>query len=371
MKSWFRFDNAANDPSTVDIHIIDFIGGWIDDMLNRLFNEEIGITARAFVEQLAALPDAVKTINVHINSPGGDVQGGINIANALRQQTTQGRTVNTYIDGIAASIASVIAMAGQKVYIADNALVMIHDPWMVAVGDEAEFTKALEILETVKGQTIATYQWHSKLPAEQIAKLMTAETWMDADEAIAKGFATDKVQGLKAAASITRASLKALKVPDQHRARVEAFCQPAAVQPAPAPAAEVTRLCAEAGAPSAFIADLVAANLPIDQAKARIAADKATRDAEAQQARQDREAAEARESAIRGACAVAKAPEFADTLVKSGMSVADVKAHLVVLKARLDAVTVDGSLHPDQPTGGKRTVDRAAAYRNFSQQPSA
>src|SRR5690349_6468961 len=117
---WFRFVNDASDPSTVDIHVIDFIGDWIDQALNEMFGEEISVTAKAFVDQLAALPEGVKAINVHINSPGGDVFAALNIANALRdQQATKNRTVTTYVDGLAASAASIIAMAGSKVVMAD------------------------------------------------------------------------------------------------------------------------------------------------------------------------------------------------------------------------------------------------------------
>src|SRR5688500_3592917 len=99
MKSWFRFQNLAANPAVAEIHILDLIGGWDEDWIARNYGYDMGVTARAFVEQLAALADTVTTIHVHINSPGGDVQGGINIANALReQQTSKGRTVETFVD---------------------------------------------------------------------------------------------------------------------------------------------------------------------------------------------------------------------------------------------------------------------------------
>src|SRR5690554_5721149 len=104
MKSWYRVENAASDPTVVDIHIIDVVGGWVDDMINRFWGVELTVTAKQFVEDLAKLDDQVTAINVHINSPGGDVFGGLNIANALREQESKGRTVTTYVDGLAASI---------------------------------------------------------------------------------------------------------------------------------------------------------------------------------------------------------------------------------------------------------------------------
>jgi ATP-dependent protease ClpP protease subunit len=354
MKPWFTFQqNAASDPSVVEIHIIDFIGGWIDDIINRVYNEEIGVTARAFVDQLSKLPDAVKAIHVHINSPGGDVQGGINIANALRAEIAKGRAVTTFVDGMAASIASVIAMAGQKVVMADNALMMVHNPWGWEIGEASDMRKYADILDSMRDQIVATYKWHTKdLSDKDIQALMNDETWMTADEALAYGFATDKVEGLKAAASITRASVKKLKVPEQYQARVEAFLQPAQA-PAPAPAAppapaataeELLPLCQTAGASLAFTSELLAAKLPLEQATARIDADKTTREAAAAAARD----AEQRASGIRAACALAKVPQLADGYIAGAMPVDAVKAHLTTVTALVDGkLQTDGSLLPD------------------------
>lgn len=356
MKPWFRFQNVATDPSTVDIHIIDFIGGWIDDMINRYYSEEIGVTARAFVEQLAALPAAVKTLNVHINSPGGDVQAGINIANALREQSSKGRAVVTYVDGIAASIASVIAMAGQRVVMADNALMMIHDPWSFEIGNAADMRKTAAVLDTMRDQIVATYKWHTKdLSDKDIQALMSEETWMTADEAIGYGFATEKVEGLAAAASISRASVKTLKVPEQHRARVDAFLAPVPApppSPAPAPVAatleQLVPLCQAAGASMAFLQELVSAKLPIDQATARIDSDR--------QARTD---AAARDTAITGLCKAAKVPQLAQGYIAGAMSIDAVQAHLVTVTALIDGrLATDGSLLPD--AGG---VDVAGSWK--------
>jgi len=365
--NWFRFGTAAADASVAEIHIIDFIGDWIDDAINRAWGEHIGVTARSFVEQLSKLPAAVQTINVHINSPGGDVQGGINIANALRAETAKGRTVVTYVDGIAASIASVIAMAGSRVVMADNALMMIHDPWGFEIGNAAELRKSADVLDTMRDQIVATYRWHSTLEPDAIAGLMAAETWMSADEAIAQGFATEKVEGLKAAALITRASLKTLKVPAEYQARVEALVQPEPTKPVPAAAAEVARLSAEAGASASFIAEIVGANLTLDDAKARIATDKTSREAADQQARAMREAAEARSTDIRAACALAKLPELADAYVAGGMPLDQVRAQLTVMAAKLDKVEIDTTL---VPAGGgpapSATVALADAYRKLN-----
>lgn len=337
--NWYRFGSAsADDPSVASIDIIDFIGDWYDDAANRFWGENIGLTARAFVEALAALPAAVKTINVHINSPGGDVQAGINIANALRAEQAKGRTVVTHIDGVAASIASVIAMAGQRVVMADNALLMIHDPMTVAVGNAAELSKALDFLGAAKDQIVATYKWHATAEDDAIRSMMSAETWMGADEALALGFVTDKVEGLKAQATLSRASVAKLHVPEQHRATIDALIAPAPVPPAPAPepapfdAVAVVNACVKAGLPE-LAEGLVGARASLDQVTARIDRERA-----------DRAAATARAEDIRAVCAMARLPELADAYISGGMPIESVRAQLTVVKAKLDGIEIDGSL---------------------------
>src|SRR5690606_18599525 len=125
------------------------------------------------------------------------------------------------IDGLAASAASIIAMAGQRVRMADNALLMIHNPWTVGIGNAAEMRKTAETLDTGRDTIIATYRWHATLDEKDIADLMDAETWMEADEAIGWGFATEKVEGLKAAASLRPQAIAKLEIPEKYRARVE------------------------------------------------------------------------------------------------------------------------------------------------------
>lgn len=344
--NWFRFSSAEADTSVADIHIIDFIGDWYDDASNRFWGENIGLTARAFVEALSKLPSSVKAIRVHINSPGGDVQAGINIANALRAEQAKGRTVETVIDGVAASIASVIAMAGSKVVMADNALMMIHDPMTIAVGNAAEFEKAMGFLASAKAQIIATYKWHATIDDAELGALMSAETWMTADEALAAGLITDKVEGLKAEATLTRASIAKLHVPDVHRARVDALLkpEPAPVVPPVFDALPIISACNKAGFPELAEA-FVGAKASIDQVTAQLAEARATR---------DRQAALATD--IRATCALVNLPELADGYITVGAPLETVKAHLTVLKAKLDKVEIDSAL----PVDGKAARTTAA-----------
>jgi ATP-dependent protease ClpP protease subunit len=242
--SWFKFEAKAEEPAAVDLLLYDVIGDWFDD----IWGFDGVTTAKSFLAALAEVPENVKTIRVRINSPGGDVFGAAAIANALRnEQLSKGRKVETYVDGLAASAASVIAMAGSKVTMADNALMMVHNPWTAAVGNPAELRKAAETLDGVRDTIIATYQWHSPLDAKEIGKLMDEETWMSADEAIANGFADAKVEGLSAAASIDpRGAARVIRVPEQYASRVAAWLKPAEpvveavaeVEPEPEPVVE-------------------------------------------------------------------------------------------------------------------------------------
>lgn len=365
-REWFRFQNATTDESVAEIHIIDFIGGWYDDLSNRYWGEEITVTARAFVEQLSKLPDTVKAIHLHINSPGGDVQGGINIANALReQQTSKGRTVETFIDGIAASIASVIAMAGSKVHIADNALIMIHDPWGIEIGNAAAMRKYADVLDTVRTQAVNTYRWHSSLEPEAIAQLMADETWMDADEAIAKGFATNKVAGLKAAAALPPKAFASIKVPDRFKARVDALLEKPAPMPTPADPLSVMAACREADCLDLAEA-LVSEKATPDQVTARIAAAKAEKQAAAARVNAARAAEQTRTEQIAAACRAAGVPELADGYVATNASLDQVRAHLAVLRPRLDRAEIDGHLSAGDAGARRTTINRDEIYARYN-----
>jgi len=351
MRTWYRFQNAADDPSTVDIHIIDFIGDWIDDFYNRNFGYDLALTAKAFVEELSKLPDAVRNIRVHINSPGGDVFGAVNIANALReQQASKGRTVETIVDGLAASAASIVMMAGSKVTVADNALVMVHNPWTIALGAAGDMRKAADMLDQVRATIIATYQWHSKKSNDELAALMDAETWMDADQAIEHGLATDKREGLKAAASLNPKGVATLKVPDKFKARVDALLEKPADPPKAMPAADVLKACREGGCLT-LAEDLITEHATADQVQARITETK-TRTQQAT----------ARATEIRALCATAKLPELADGYITGQMAIADIQAHLTTLTAKLDRIEIDGALPPDHGAGSQARLSATEIY---------
>lgn len=165
MKRNFRIIRNSN--RTADVYIYEDIGGWFD-----------GLTARRFQEELSK--HEADLLRVFINSAGGDVFEGISIYNQLLRHKAR---VTVEIDGLAASIASVIAMAGDEIYMAENALMMIHDPWGQAIGTERDMVKMAEDLRRVKEQLIPAYS-RSSLDPETISRMMTAETWLSAQEAM-------------------------------------------------------------------------------------------------------------------------------------------------------------------------------------------
>lgn len=144
------------------------------------------IEARELVPQLQRLD--VDRIHLRLNSPGGDVFDGVTLYNAFRQHAAE---VITHIDGLAASIASIIALAGDEVRIASNAFYMIHEPTAGTIGTADELRQTADILDKVTAASlIPTYARASGAEVDAIAAWMAAETWFDAEEAMAAGFAT-------------------------------------------------------------------------------------------------------------------------------------------------------------------------------------
>ena len=148
---------------------------WFDD----------DITPQLFKEELMS---GSGDVTVWINSPGGDCVAAAQIYNMLMDYKGE---VTVKIDGIAASAASVIAMAGTKVIMSPVSMLMIHNPMTVAMGDTSEMQKAIEMLASVKDSIINAYEIKTGLSRARLAHLMDAETWMDANKAVELGFADE------------------------------------------------------------------------------------------------------------------------------------------------------------------------------------
>jgi ATP-dependent Clp protease protease subunit len=151
---------------------------WFDD----------DVTPELFKEELNA---GSGNITVWINSPGGDCVAAAQIYNMLMDYKGD---VTVKIDGIAASAASVIAMAGTKVLMSPVSMMMIHNPATIAFGDKTEMNKAIEMLDAVKDSIMNAYEIKTGMSRAKISHLMDAETWMDAHKAMELGFADEIMQ---------------------------------------------------------------------------------------------------------------------------------------------------------------------------------
>jgi len=168
--NWVRNEDGTR-TLTIDGVIAE--ESWFDD----------DVTPKLFREQLNA---GNGDIVLYVNSPGGDCVAASQIYTMLIEY--KGR-VTVKIDGIAASAASVIAMAGTEVLMAPTALLMVHNPLTVAIGDTEEMQKAIAMLDEVKESIITSYELKTGMSRAMLAHLMDAETWMNAQKAIELGFA--------------------------------------------------------------------------------------------------------------------------------------------------------------------------------------
>ena len=184
MKKWFEITNKADKAEI-----------WIYEYIGEDFWSGNGVTAKSFQKELSKIK--AKEIDLHINSPGGEVFDGITIYNLLKQHPA---TVTTYIDGLAASIASVIALAGDSVYMAANALFMLHNPYGLAVGNAESMREMADRLDKVAGSLVMAYTDKTGKDESDISTLMDAETWLSAAEAKEYGFIDDITEQMDMAA---------------------------------------------------------------------------------------------------------------------------------------------------------------------------
>ncbi|MGB7220749.1 MAG: head maturation protease, ClpP-related [Vicinamibacterales bacterium] len=333
MRTWFRFDAKAEE-SAADLFIFDEIG--------RSFWNDTAVTAKAFIDELTALPKSVKTINVRVNSPGGDPFDASVIANALRSQRLHnGRQVVVTIEGLAASAATIITCAGNPIRIAANAIFMIHEPFSIEVGTAADMRKMADALDKIRDAIVVAYQWVSPKSTEELVAMMAATTWLDADETIANGFATEKIaEPVDMAARFQPAALARLQAPERYRDRVAAFANPLPL-PAPVPvaasAAQVLQIC-RAGGCLALAEGLISLGATMETVKSRVA--------------------HAKE--IRAVCRLVNLPDLAEGYITAAVPVDLVKAQLAIVTAQRDDVEIDGGLDPDGQVPRRRGHDLRA-----------
>lgn len=184
--NWLPPEPDTDDPDATSVRVLRINGqiadeSWFDD----------AITPAIFAQELNA---GSGPVTIWLNSPGGDVVAAAQIYNMLLDYPGP---VTVNIDGIAASAASVIAMAAGTVAMTPVSMLMIHNPATLAVGDKDELAKALSMLESVKDAILNAYQAKTGLSRAKLSKLMDQETWMDARAAIQMGFADELLTGTR------------------------------------------------------------------------------------------------------------------------------------------------------------------------------
>jgi ATP-dependent Clp protease protease subunit len=155
-----------------------------------------GVSAKGFLAELGAMPEGAP-VDLRLNSPGGSVFDAVAIHNAIKRHEG---TVTVWIDGIAASAASYIAMAGDEIVMPENAFLMIHDPAGLVMGTAEDMRAMAEALDKVKGSLVSGYAAKSGRTPEEVSALMAAETWFDASDAVAQGFADRLIEPVRIAA---------------------------------------------------------------------------------------------------------------------------------------------------------------------------
>ena len=167
--NWYNIKNLSE--SSTEVVIYDEIGAF-------------GINSKTFIEELANVPKD-KEILLRINSPGGSVIDGLAIYDALRRTPQK---IVTRIEGLAASIASIIALAGDEVTMSENSLFMIHNVWGGETGDSKDMRKAADLMDKMSSKLVSIYMAKSGKEESEVQSWMDSETWFNAEEALEAGF---------------------------------------------------------------------------------------------------------------------------------------------------------------------------------------
>ncbi len=303
MRPCFAFSNSAPaDDTPANLSIYDEIGFW-------------GVQASDFRAALSAV--TAKVINVEINSPGGDVSHGLAIYNMLR---ASGKEIVVKVMGVAASAASLIAMAGDSIIMPKNTFLMVHNPWQYAAGNATELRDIADTLDKIGESLLATYVARTGMDEAEMRELLSKDTWLTADESLAMGFATEVIEEIKAKASF---DMNRAELPANVLAAMVLSATPGAdpVATKPAATAEVSAqihaAAIEAGLDT-FASQWAITCLSVEDAQAKITSART----------------------VRALCGFAKVDDKADGFIKAGTSISEVRAALIAAFVAEDEKTV-------------------------------
>tara|TARA_R110002074_G_scaffold67293_5_gene158495 strand:+ start:1276 stop:2322 length:1047 start_codon:yes stop_codon:yes gene_type:complete len=188
-ETWYNIQSKAPTES-VDVYLFNEIGMW-------------GVTAQDFINDIKEYKG--QSMNLHINCVGGDVFEGMAIYNVLLKRTQK---TTVYIEGIAASMGSIIALAGDEVIMSENSLYMIHNAWGGTMGEASDMRKYANILEKLSNESADIYSKKTGMSIEEVKDMMNEETWMNAEEALGFGFIDSVSDAVKVAAKVDVSKFK-------------------------------------------------------------------------------------------------------------------------------------------------------------------
>lgn len=318
MQTWYNLKAAAD--KTPVLSIFDDIGAY-------------GVSAKSFLNDLRTV--TTDEVDVEINSPGGDVFAGLAIYNGLR---ASGKKINVKVLGLAASAASLVAMAGDTIEMPENAFMMIHNPWGFAMGGADEMRNTADVLDKIGTGLVSTYAKRTGKTDQEITALLDAETWMTAQEAVDAGFATSVT-----AALAVKASYSEDRLPENVRLAFKAQA-PTTDDSAPV-----------FGETLAEQVHTIANAAGLWQYAPLWGADPALRNTEQVTARAEL----ARE--VQALCVLAKRPEMSDKFIKAATPLQDVRAEIfAALEADYEHVDTAPPAKQPQNSGAQPSAVKGA-----------
>ncbi|MCU1780964.1 Clp protease ClpP [Pseudomonas sp. 14P_5.3_Bac1] len=343
-KSWYTLQASGEaEQRSIEIFVYGEIGAW-------------GVTANQFVQDLRAMDDGASPVIVAFNSIGGDLFDGLAIHNALSRL---GERCTGRIDALAASAASVAVCGAHRVVIAANAMLMIHNPYTFTGGDAEDFRRVADVLDQTLEAIIAAYK--AKAPdidEAELRRMVNAETWLTANEAVALGLADEVGDGLKVSACLGQGSVlqRFQNAPAELLAQLdeepevelpEPVDPPAPVLDAAGLALMVTKGCAAAGISNLVDPILAATKL---ESKSVI------------------QAALTKAKALHSLCVAARLPELTGEFIAAGLDEAAVRARLFdKLVSSGGGFEINNSLPLDDdpaPTIKAKQVDTQSIWAN-------
>lgn len=339
-RHWYHLQASGDaEQKAIEVYVYGEIGGW-------------GITASQLVRDLRALDDGVSPVIAAFNSVGGDLFDGLAIHNALARL---GERCTGRVDALAASAASVAVCGAHRVVMASNSMLMIHNPYTWTSGDAEDFRRVADVLDQTLEAIIAAYKAKApNIDDAELRRLVNAETWLTAAEAVELGLADEIGDGVKVQACLGESGVlnRYQNAPSDLRAQMEDPDSPEPdPEPAPAPVADsaklallITQSCTQAGI-SNLIEPLIASTRLADEASVQSAINHA--------------------KAVRDLCVAARLPDSTLEFVSAGLDENAVRAKLFAKLTGSGGFEIDNSLplEGDKPIQSKaRQPDPSGIY---------